>query len=226
VRCVVLTDFDGTIVTIDTAEYALDTFASKEWRHFDEQLTRGEITFEESLVREFAMLKVSEKAMLDALEPATHFRPNFDRLIEYCGERSFPLVVVSGGLDFSIRHFLAQKGWLKSLKIFAPKAKCTEDGVILSFPKRFDAESTDFKEDLVRHYEAKGKKVVYIGNGLGDFSASRIADLALAIKDSQLAQLCKSSGVPCNEITDFQEAIDSIRNWTLVQDKETWVCEQ
>ena len=88
------------MVTIDTAEYLLDKFANKSWRIIDEQLEKGEVTFEESLEREFAMLNAPEKTMLDALEPATRFRPNFDKLIEYCKEQRIPLVVVSGGLEF------------------------------------------------------------------------------------------------------------------------------
>jgi 2,3-diketo-5-methylthio-1-phosphopentane phosphatase len=220
VECVILIDFDGTIVTIDTAEYVLDKFAGKDWRIIDEQLERGEITFEESLVREFAMLKVSEKQMLDALEPATHFRPNFEKMIEYCRMHSFPLVVVSGGLDFSIRHFLGQKGWLDSVEIFAPRAECTDNGVILSFPKRFDQMSTNFKEDLVRYYRIQRKKVVYIGNGLSDYPAAKIADVPFAVRGSKLAQLCRNARIACEEITDFQQAVELIKDWlTLVEKK-------
>ncbi len=80
------------MVTIDTAEYLLDKFADKNGDSSDEQLEKGEVTFEESLQREFAMLKVPEKTMLDALEPATHFRPNFDKLIEYCKWQRFHLL--------------------------------------------------------------------------------------------------------------------------------------
>jgi 2-hydroxy-3-keto-5-methylthiopentenyl-1-phosphate phosphatase len=212
VECAVLTDFDGTMVTIDTAEFVLDRFADKDWRIIDEQLERGEITFEESLEREFAMLKVPERTMLDALQPATRFRPNFDKLIEYCGGQRFPLIVVSGGLDFSIRHFLGQKGWLNSVEIYGPKTDQTENGIMLTFPKRFDEMSTNFKDDLVRHYRKEGKKVAYIGNGLGDYPAVRIADLPFAIRGSRLAALSRSSGVACREITDFQEVVESIRD--------------
>lgn len=219
-ECVVLTDFDGTIVTIDTAEFVLDKFSDKDWRMIDEELEKGEITFEESLEREFAMLKVPEKTMLDALEPATRFRPNFDKLIEYCTGQHFPLVVVSGGLDFSIRHFLGEKGWLDSVEIFAPKAKCAENGVTLSFPKRFAQMSINFKDDLVNYYRTQGKKVVYIGNGLGDYPAAKVADLSFAIRGSRLAQLCRSGGIACKEITDFQEAVESIRDWVSLAEKK------
>ncbi len=200
------------MVTIDTAEYLLDKFANKNWRIIDQQLEKGEVTFEESLEREFAMLKVPEETMLDALVPATHFRPNFDKLIEYCREQRFPLVVVSGGLEFSIRHFLEQKGWLNKVEIYAPKSACTDNGVTLSFPRRLEPASTNFKDDLVTYHRKQGERVVYIGNGLGDYPAARAADLAFAIKGSRLAEMCKRGSVACKEITDFQEVVESLRD--------------
>jgi len=217
-KCVVLTDFDGTAITIDTAEFALDKFGDRNWRTIDEQLERGEITFEVSLEREFAMLKVSKKEILEALEPSTSFRPNFGKLVDYCNKQRFPLIVVSGGLDFCIRHFLNLRGW-SNLKVFAPKSKWTRNGILLSFSKRIDRASTNFKDDLVMVYKKRGKKVVYIGNGVGDFPAAKVADLAFAIKGSRLAELCMTSGVPCREITDFQQVVDSIGSWISMREK-------
>jgi 2-hydroxy-3-keto-5-methylthiopentenyl-1-phosphate phosphatase len=212
---VVLCDFDGTIVTIDTAEYVLDKFVKEDWRAIDVQLERGEITFEESLEREFAMLKVPEKAMLEALEPVTYFRPNFEMMVRYCKENHFPLIVVSGGLEFSLRHFLGLRGWLGDLEIYGPKAQCTGDGVSVTFPDLFDQASTNFKDDLVKYYRNQGQKVVYVGNGFGDFPAAKIADLAFAIEGSRLAELCKMGGISFREITDFQDVVDSIRDNVL-----------
>ncbi len=62
------------------------------------------------------------------------------------------------------------------------------------------------------YYRKQGKRVVYIGNGLGDYPAARAADLSFAIKGSRLAELCKSGGVACMEITDFQEVVESLRD--------------
>jgi 2-hydroxy-3-keto-5-methylthiopentenyl-1-phosphate phosphatase len=218
-ECVVLTDFDGTMVTIDTAVYLLDKFAPRNWRIIEEQFERGEMTFEDSLAREFALLKVSEREMLSALEPATHFRPNFHKMVEYCTERQFQLIVISGGLDFCIRHFLGLKGW-SNLEIYTPKATHTEDGIELSFPNRLEKTSTNMKDDFVMYLMKRGKKVVYVGNGVSDYPAVRIADLAFAIKGSKLVQLCRNGGVACKEITDFQQAVDSIEDWVHQRTKE------
>ena len=211
-KCVVLTDFDGTMVTIDTGVFLMDRYAPKNWRIIEKQFERGELTFEESLAREFAMLKVSEREMLNALEPATHFRPNFNELMQYCSREQFQLTIVSGGLDFGIRHFLGLKGWT-NLEIYAPKAKPTKNGIELKFPDRLEKNSTNMKDDFVIHHMKHGSKVVYIGNGTSDYPSARIADLVFAIRDSKLARLCRNGGVDCEEITDYQQVVDSMEKW-------------
>ena len=211
-ECVVLTDFDGTMVTIDTAQYLLAKFAPKDWQVIEEQFENGEMTFEESLAKEFILLRASKQEMLDALEPATHFRPNFQKMVDYCTGQGFRLVVVSGGLDFCIRHFLALKGW-SNLEVYAPRAKLTENGIELSFPNRLEELSTNIKDDFVMYHLKRGRKVVYMRNGVSDYPAVRIANLAFAIKGSKLAQMCRNGGIDCEEITDFQQVVESIEEW-------------
>lgn len=110
---VILSDFDGTVVTIDTAEYALKKFAEGDWKAIEDEFERGDITFEECLRRQFAMIKVSEKKLLDELRPVTILRPNFGNFVEFCEKQRIPLTIVSGGLDFYIRHFLSLEGLLE-----------------------------------------------------------------------------------------------------------------
>jgi len=217
-RFTVICDFDGTIVDIDTAEYLLDVFGEKDWRRIDRELEKGEIDFEESLVEEFAMLKVPKKLMIDALGPVTHFRPNFEKVVEYCVENRFPLIVATGGLEFAVRHFLDRDDWLHNIRIHGPKAECTGDGVKLTFPELIAQGSENFKDDIVKQEKTMGNRVAYVGNGFADYPSVKIADLAFAIKDSRLAKLCRVNGVRCREMTDFQEVVDSIRGYISARD--------
>ncbi len=57
-KVTVISDFDGTIVNIDTAQVALDLYANPEWKRIEEAFERGEVSFEDSLREEFAMIKV------------------------------------------------------------------------------------------------------------------------------------------------------------------------
>jgi len=158
-------DFDKTIVNIDTAEYALDHFAPANWRQIEKQFEAGEISFEESLRREFAIIRAPEGVILEALDKVAILRPNFDKLVESCRIKHVPLTVVSGGLEFSIRHFLDHGDWLDFVKIYAPRAKYASNGYEIAFPKPLGAGGINFKDDLVRYHKSQGNRVYYIGMG-------------------------------------------------------------
>jgi 2-hydroxy-3-keto-5-methylthiopentenyl-1-phosphate phosphatase len=209
---VMLSDFDGTVVTIDTAEYALQKFAEGDWKAVEGEFQRGEISFEECLRRQFEMIKVPEEKLLDELRPITILRPNFDRFIEFCEEQRIPVIIVSGGLDFHIRSFLGSEGLLDHVTLCAPKSEFTINGIKVTFPELLDKASASFKDDLARYHKRRGDRVIYVGNGLGDFPAVRYADFSFVIKDSPLAKLCRKTSLPFKEVDDFQDVIETIKN--------------
>jgi 2-hydroxy-3-keto-5-methylthiopentenyl-1-phosphate phosphatase len=209
-RTLIMCDFDETIVTVDTAEFALGRFADPSWRGIEEQFESGKITFEESIRNEFAMIKATEREILEELDKVVVFRPNFDKLVESCKKKCLPITIVSAGLEFCIRHFLGRQDWLKFMEIYVPKAKYTRNGYELTFPKLLGTGAINFKDDLVRYRKKQGDRVFYIGDGIGDFPAAREANFAFAIKGSKLAEACRNERVTHEEITDFQEVVDTI----------------
>jgi 2,3-diketo-5-methylthio-1-phosphopentane phosphatase len=207
----VLSDFDGTVTTVDTAEWALTRFAQRDWRQFERQFEKGEITLEECLTREFSLIRTSRQQILEELESVVIFRPNFKKLAEHCKKNRIQLIIVSAGLDFVIRRFLKRNGCLELVKVFAPKTKFNANHITFTFPKLLDRSSDNFKHDTVKRYRNQKMKVVYIGDGQADFTSAEDADHPFAIEGSRLAILCKSHGTFCKEITDFQEVIDAIK---------------
>jgi len=207
---VVLCDFDGTIVDIDTCIHLLEKFAGEDWRIYDEQFEKGEITLEECLQNQFSTVVVPETQILDEIQLVTNVRIDFAELVGYCKANGVPLVIVSAGLDFVIEHFLELEGWDGFIKVYSPKAKCTADGIKLTFPQLFHNTSINFKDDLVEHYKEQGKKVVYVGDGTADYDAARKADLPFAIKDSKLARILKKNRIPHTEINEFQKVVETI----------------
>ena len=149
-KTLIMSDFDETIVNIDTAEYALERFADPSWKRIEEQFESGKITFEQSIRNEFVMLKANEEQILEELDKVVVFRPNFDKLVESCRIKRLPLTIVSAGLEFCIRHFLGRRDWLGFLEIYAPKATYTPNGYELTFPKLLGTGAINFKDDLVR----------------------------------------------------------------------------
>lgn len=204
-------DFDGTISVNDTYEYVLTRYAQGDWRVFDDQYLRGEISLQECLRKQGALVKAPERVLVAELERVTSFRPNFDKLIEYCRGNRVPLVVVSAGLDFAIEHLLRLKGWDRLVKLYAARAESTPEGIRFTFPRLRDETSLSVKDDLVKHYKREGRRVAYVGDGVWDIHALREADCRFVIKGSKLAELCRQQEVPAREINEFQEMVMAIQ---------------
>lgn len=209
---VVLCDFDGTIVDIDTVEFTLNMFAIGDWRIYDKKFLDGEMGLEECLRKQFALVRASKQLILKELAEKARFRQNFEKLTEYCSSHRIPFIIVSAGLDFVIKHFLKLNHCLELVEICAPKSRSVANSIKLAFPRLLDRTSVNLKDDLVRYYQKEGKRTAYIGDGTADFPAIRIADFPFVIETSALAKLCKKMGVSHREITDFQEVISEIRD--------------
>jgi len=210
-KLVVLCDFDGTITDADTAQFVLCTFARGDWRAIEALFEKGEITLEEGLRRQFSLVNASREQMLNALEGVANLRPGFEEFARYCKNRGIPLVIVSAGLDFVIKHFLEAKNLKNLVTVYAPKSRISADGIEFKFPRRYYRKSVDFKHDLVRHYKSQGFKVIFIGDGNADFASAKEANLAFAIKGSRLEELCKKEKIPFISISSFKEVLESIR---------------
>src|SRR5215831_19350116 len=131
------------MTTIDTGELVLTRFVNANWRRFDRELEEGKITLEESLRRQFGMLKVPISAMVREVEHVS-LRPGVAEFVRYCRSSQIPFVIVSGGLNFLIRYLLKKNG-LNKMKLVAPRALQTKRGISLRFPPRDKSRSLDFK---------------------------------------------------------------------------------
>ena len=215
----VLCDFDGTITTNDLAELVLDKFAQGDWKAIDAKFEQGKISLEECLKKEFALVKASKEQMLFAVEEEVAFRPGLEKLAFYCKEKNVPLIIVSAGIDFIINHLLKRQKWEELVETYMPHVTVTEEGMNFTFPKILQDGSVNFKHDLVRQYKSKDVRVVYIGDGTGDFAAAREADIAFAIKGSKLENLCQKYNVPCKSIVDFRIVLDTIHEMIVSYQK-------
>jgi 2,3-diketo-5-methylthio-1-phosphopentane phosphatase len=201
---ILLSDFDGTIVNVDTGSVALSKFADGDWKTIEEQYAEEKISFQESLKRQFSMITAPEPTILKEVEQEAFVRPYFGELVNYCRKMHVPFIITSGGLDFLIRHFMNKSKVDDYVEIYAPKAQCHPQGIRLDFPKLHDQVSYSFKDDLVAYYQRAGRTVAYIGDGHADYFALKKADFAFAMKGSPSANRCRREGIKFEEIADFQ----------------------
>ncbi len=219
-KLAVLSDFDGTVTLNDTFENVLEKFGQGDWRAVDDQYVKGEITLEECLRRQGAMVKASSSDILDELDKVTKFRPGFDNLTEYCRTNRYPLVLVSAGLDFVIKHFLVREKLTGKLELFAAVARCTPTGIKFEFPKLKNNRSINFKDDTVRYYKTRADTVAYVGDGRWDLHALRNADVRFAIKNSKLAELCKEQEIQATTVADFKEIVTFLQR--RMSERDSW----
>ncbi len=203
-------DFDGTIINTDTGTLVLEKFAIGDWQRYEKMYETLEMPVEQVLDRQFAMVRATRKAMTSAVGDSIRFRDGFEEFLATCNERRIPFRVVSYGLDFFIRRFVARAEFGRWAEVRAPRARVTPRGISFQFPKRLVEGSTDLKVDVVRNDHLLGRRVVYVGDGASDFAAAKEADVRFAIKGSRLAQLCRQNGVVHAEITSFRPVASAV----------------
>ena len=102
----ILSDFDRTIINIDSCEFILANFTDSEWKIYDQKYRDNEISLEEAMRKQFDLIKTSKERIFNKLDDVVSFRPYFKALVNLCQNEQVPLVIVSTGLDFIIKHYL------------------------------------------------------------------------------------------------------------------------
>lgn len=209
----ILCDFDGTITTEDVTNLMLDHFTGTGWR--DEVLPTywaGGMNHFELMQVLYATLKQKEPELL-AVAKTTKFRPGFENLIEYCRDKSYPLAVVSGGLDFYIRSLLPA-----DIPFYSYRGEYDPTGSnwlvrLPDWPEVNLEGGDDFKVrvlgELKQHYP-QSRPVVFIGDGRNDGPVAAAAGLVFAVRGSRLVEICQARGQNVIQFEDFAEVIAAL----------------
>ena len=208
---IVLLDFDGTIIVEDSALLVLKRYGSGNWRKYDDQLLKGEISLEECLSKQFSLINATQADIIHVLDGNIAFRPNFKNFVLFCEKFQIPRVILSAGLDFVIEHFLKRLKLNYPIPIVSGTTKFDFNGISFKFPELKFPESNNFKEDLVIRYKTLGYSVTYIGDGSGDFYAVKRADTAFIVENSELARICTENEIRFHNFLDFNSIIRNLR---------------
>jgi len=207
-RIILLSDFDGTVIDIDSGEYVLDRFAKGDWRYVEQQFRLGELSFEQSLRGEFGMITGSVDEILKKVDPAASIRPYFADVVKFCQYSGIELKLVSGGLDFCIKHILERDGL--NVEVICPKSTFTHEGLKLEFPSLSNPTSFSFKDDMVRNYQRKNYRVLYVGDGYADYYALKEANMRFVMKGSVSAELIRLNKIEAIEVADFEPVLNAL----------------
>jgi HAD superfamily phosphoserine phosphatase-like hydrolase len=210
---VVVSDFDGTIVSQDLPELVLSHFGEEGWEEYDRLVLGGELGLEECIRKQYQMIRASSKRQILVLvRDHSDIRPGFKEMAKLCQKRGIELVIVSAGIDFIIDYVLKLHG-LQRFKVICPTTEFTSEGILVEYPEELsDAGYKDFKDALIAGYEQRGYQVTFIGDGTSDLSPMIRADKVFVIEGSELEEECHKRNLSCVPIEDFRPVVEYLRS--------------
>ncbi len=207
---VVQCDFDGTVTEEDTSFFLLDAFAQGDWRHWLRQYREHRISVGQFNSRAFAMVKVDESTLLQALKGRVKVRAGFEELVNYCRERGIRFVIVSNGLEFCIKAVLKDLG-LERIEVHAARATFSPDGMKVYYlgpdGGRLD---DDVKQAYTRSFLGQGYRVVYVGNGDSDIAPAKCAHHVFAT--GELLAHFRENNLGCQPFENFIDVVRGLEH--------------
>lgn len=183
----VFIDFDGTITTVDSLEYILDKYATRDWRPIEAQVTRHQLAEREALQKEFDLVHVPVAQALDDLRQID-IDPGFPDFVSFCRQHAIPLLILSGGFDIFIETILKRHGLngltFRANSIRVSKGRWRVESI--NAPRLCET-ANHCKCFWLEQSRQRGHTLVYIGDGNTDRCPAERADIRLAkgnLKDS------------------------------------------
>ncbi len=202
-RIAVLLDFDGTVTTINVLDSLYEKFAGPSFRTHMERWQRSEISTMEEIEQVFKTVKATRQEM-EAFLRTVQLDPGFISLLFFCRERDYPFAIVSDGLRWYIDYVLGIYSICISA-VYASEIKFVDGGFRFDYPwfdPAYPMRSTA-KPVIVKDYQRRGYKVVFVGDGLSDVDAAGVADIVYA-KDILLQETI-ARGIVVKEFHDLHD---------------------
>ncbi|HOD29873.1 MAG TPA: MtnX-like HAD-IB family phosphatase [Syntrophales bacterium] len=205
-RVLVISDFDGTICSVDVGDGLGTRFASPEWRDIDQAYNEGRIGSRLAYPRMAALMRglTRDQMLAFALERA-RLDPGFPAFVSFCRERGYDLLIVSDGLDVYIRAILEREG-LADIEFYANAVSFPEqDRIAFAFPHANlrCGKCGTCKTGLLGRQRRRHDLVLYIGDGHSDVCPAQHADGVFA--KGILREKCLENGTPFRFYRNFTD---------------------
>ena len=202
-------DFDGTITEEDASFLILDTFGQGDWRRLFQEYKERKISVGQFNTQAFAMVKVDEQALLEAIRGKVKIRDGFRELVAYCSRMGFRMVIVSNGLEFYVKAILQEIG-LENIEVHAAQAQFHPSGMKVQYTGPDGKQLDDgFKEAYIELFLRQGYEVVYVGNGDSDIVPAQYAYQIFA--RGELLDYCEQNGLQCTPFESLLEVVKALK---------------
>lgn len=193
----ILSDFDGTICTMDMGNEVLNQFTRDEWRRIDADYCTGRIGSREAYGRMSTLFRGTREEMLHYIHRHERMDPHFVEFWHFCCSQGIDLKITSDGLDFYILEIL-KKYDLDAIEFFANRVSFSEEGLMsITFPRASEdcGRCGTCKRMILEGYRPSYERIFYVGDGHSDVCAARKADLVFA--KNVLYDKCQEGNIDC-----------------------------
>ncbi len=210
-KTLVQCDFDGTITEEDVSFQLLDAFANGGWRQMLTEYREGKISVGYFNMTVFTMIKADRQTLCEFARNEAKIRAGFRELLDCCHRKDFRFVIVSNGLDFYIETILGDIG-IDNIEVLAAQTHFSPESIEVKYigPEGNQIQDS-FKEAYIRLFLSRGYRVVYVGNGISDIPAAKLAYRIFA--NGELLDYCKQTNL---NYTPFVDLNDIVRGLELL----------
>lgn len=210
-KALVLTDFDGTICTVDMGSSVLSHFTKKSWDEIDRDYVRGALGSREAYAKIASRMAATSDTVRKFVVKKGKIDPYFVRFCRLAKEKGVDVKIVSDGLDFYIRTVL-EKYDLPDMDFYSNSLEfCGEKDVAIAFPHMnpLCGRCGTCKNKILNDHRLLYEQIIYVGDGHSDVCPSRFADLVFAkgvLWEKRDAQ-CSAAYMPFETFRDVSRYI-------------------
>lgn len=210
----VVVDFDGTLTLADVGDEICERFADPSWRRLAPALERREVSMMAAQAEMWRLVRGSASEIERFVGEVGVLRDGAAELLDAGDAGEIDLVLASGGFDFYIDVVLAPWRAREAFRArYSNAGKLEGDRVTVSFPHtdlRCDYCAVCKRAVIERHREAD-RAVIFVGDGVTDLCAARVATEVFAIAGGSLETLCAAEGIRSAAIDSLWPVLDRAR---------------
>ena len=175
-------DFDGTITKEDTLNKFLSLYADKEWLDVEEKWVRGDIGSKECIERQMQLISTMDEKTIKEFVDSIEIDSTFPDFLAYLRKENIDFYIVSDGFDYFIKRILNNYN-IFDVKIFSNNLKYENGKFYTKFPyfsSSCQNASGVCKCNVIKSNRIVTKRLLYAGDGMSDFCASKNVDILFA----------------------------------------------
>ena len=206
----VFCDFDGTISQADVGNEFFTEFTNGKAEKYVDIWKAGKMDSREMYLKAVEDLELSKEQLNEFLS-RQEIDPSFPGFVNLCESHSFPLYIISDGMDFYIKPLL-DRNELSYLNVYSNKLYWKNGELKAEFPyyQWSCGKCANCKGYHLRRLRKAGDKLILVGDGLSDICAAKEADLVFA--KNNLTAYCTKNNIAFFKYNDFSDIMDQFNN--------------